>query len=80
MLQGKQSTILSTFIKLIIVIKIFVLSIFEWPFYTGYTVNSNNNIQKLIVFQITGVVCHGECSIPDNVTRNVVSQRSSGTS
>ena len=27
----------STFIKLPFVIKIFVLSIFEWPFYTGFT-------------------------------------------
>ena len=34
----KHSTILSTFIKLPFVIKIFVLSIFEWPFYTGFTV------------------------------------------
>ena len=38
MLQVDHSTILSTFIKLSIVIKIFVLSIFERPFYTGYTV------------------------------------------
>ena len=30
--------ILSTFIKLPVVIKIFVLSIFEWLFYTGFTV------------------------------------------
>ena len=30
--------ILSTFIKLPFVIKIFVLSIFEWPFYTDFTV------------------------------------------
>ena len=30
--------ILSSFIKLQIEIKIFVLSIFEWPFYTGFTV------------------------------------------
>ena len=30
-----ESAILSTFIKLPFVIKIFVLSIFEWPFYTG---------------------------------------------
>ena len=30
--------ILSTFIKLPFVIKIFDLSIFEWPFYTGFTV------------------------------------------
>ena len=27
-----------TFIKLPVVIKNFVLSIFEWPFYTGFTV------------------------------------------
>ena len=33
-----ESAILSTCIKLPFVIKIFVLSIFEWPFYTGFTV------------------------------------------
>ena len=33
-----HSAILSTFIKLSFVIKIFVLSIFEWPFYTDFTV------------------------------------------
>ena len=38
MLQGEHSAILSTFIKLPFVIKIFVLSIFEWPFYTCFTV------------------------------------------
>ena len=38
MFQGEHSAILSTFIKLQFVIKIFVLSIFEWPFYTGFTV------------------------------------------
>ena len=38
MLQGQHSAILSTFIKLPLVIEIFVLSIFEWPFYTGFTV------------------------------------------
>ena len=36
MLQGEHSAILSTFIKLPFVIKIFVLSIFKWPFYTGF--------------------------------------------
>ena len=41
MLQGKHSAILLTFIKLPSVIKIIVLSIFEWPFYTGFTVHSN---------------------------------------
>ena len=38
MLQVENSAILSTFIKLPFVIKIFVLFIFEWPFYTGFTV------------------------------------------
>ena len=35
--EGEHSAILLTFIKLPFVIKIFVLSIFEWPFYTGFT-------------------------------------------
>ena len=38
MLQGVHSAILSTFIKLPFAIKVFVLSIFEWPFYTDFTV------------------------------------------
>ena len=37
----------ATFIKLPIVIKIFVLSTFEWPFYIGFTVKHNigNRVQ-----------------------------------
>ena len=38
MLQGKHSAILSTFINLPFVIKMIVLSIFEWSFYTCFTV------------------------------------------
>ena len=38
-LQGEHSAILSTFIKLPFVIKIFVLSISEWPLKTGFTVH-----------------------------------------
>ena len=38
MLQGEHSAMLSTFIKLPFVIKIFVLSIFEWPLKAGDTV------------------------------------------
>ena len=38
MLQREHFAILLTFIKLPVVIKTFVLSIFEWPFYTGFTV------------------------------------------
>ena len=38
MLQREHSAIIRTFIKLPVVIKTFVLSIFEWPFYAGFTV------------------------------------------
>ena len=38
MLPLEHSAILLTFIKLPFVIKIFVLSFFERPFYTGFTV------------------------------------------
>ena len=40
MLQQEHSAILLTFIKLPFVIKICVLSIFGWPFYTGFSVHS----------------------------------------
>ena len=36
--KGEHSAILLTFIKLPFVIKILVLSIFEWPLKTGFTV------------------------------------------
>ena len=35
MLQREHSAILSTFIKLPVAIKTFILSIFQWPFYAG---------------------------------------------
>ena len=38
LMQGEHSAILSTFIKLPFDIKIFVLSIFEWPLNTGFNV------------------------------------------
>ena len=41
MLQGEHSAILSTFIKLPFAIKTFVLSIFECPLKTGFTVFGN---------------------------------------
>ena len=47
MLQGEHSTILSTFIKLPFVVKIFVLSIFEWPLKTGFTVQLHSGITGL---------------------------------
>ena len=51
MLQGEHCAILLTFIKLPIVIKIFVLSIFECPFYTGFAVFSILNCMKLFLDQ-----------------------------
>ena len=38
MLQVEHSVILPTFIKLPFGIETFVLSMFEWPFYTGFTI------------------------------------------
>ena len=47
MLQGEHSAILSTFIKLPFAIKILVLSIFEWPLKTGFSIcaNASNKCQ-----------------------------------
>ena len=42
MLQGEHSAILLTFIKVPFVIKIFVLSIFEWSLYTSFIVHLNS--------------------------------------
>ena len=42
MLIWEHSAILLTFIKLPFVIKIFVLSSFEWPLKTGFTVYARN--------------------------------------
>ena len=37
MLQGEHSAICLSFIELLFVIEIYVLSIFEWQFYTNFT-------------------------------------------
>ena len=50
MLQGEHSAILLTFIKLPFVINIFVLSIFEWQFYTGFTVMCSVSLIALAFF------------------------------
>ena len=55
MLKGEHFAILSTFIKLPFVIKIFALSTLEWLFYTGFTVVSilntrGDNVQDLSGF------------------------------
>ena len=48
--EWEHSAILLTFIKLPLkyVIKIFVLFIFEWPFFTGFTVIYASSLSLLI--------------------------------
>ena len=53
MLQGEHSAILLTFIKLPFVIKNFILSIFEWPFYTDFTVQPFLNFIASSRYKIT---------------------------
>ena len=52
MLQGEHSAIFLNFIKLPFVIKIFDLSVFEWPFYTDFTVYGRRVQTKLQVIGI----------------------------
>ena len=46
MLPLEHSAIVLTFIKLPFVIKIFILSIFEWPLKTGFTVLFQNYYEE----------------------------------
>ena len=48
MLKGERSATLSTFIMLPSAIKIFVVSIFEWPLKTGFTVLNYGTSSKII--------------------------------
>ena len=52
MLQGEHSAILSTFIKLPFVIKIFVLCIFEWSLKTGFAVQWKYICVKLYLISV----------------------------
>ena len=60
MLQGEHSAILSTFIKLSFVIKNFVLPIFEWLFYTGFTVHKYI-VHHMYLIQIQESLLRGFC-------------------
>ena len=60
MLQGEHSAILLTFIKLPFVIKIFVLSIFKLPFYTGFTVLLFAG-PRSAVGNVSGYRCLSDC-------------------
>ena len=58
-IEGEHSAILLTFIKLPFVIKILVLSIFEWTLMTDFTVNyiTTNGPAHLIVYKSN--ICEG---------------------
>ena len=65
MLQGEHSAILWTFIKLPFIIKIFGLSIFEWLFYTGFTVLQDGGTKQApdtCIFN-TFAAIHDKCSL-----------------
>ena len=49
---------MQVFIKLPFVIKAFVLSIFEWPFYTGVTVDFTNMLKKMLIFYLIVSQCY----------------------
>ena len=48
--RKEHSAILWTFIRLTIVIQIFVLSIFEWAFYTGFTVGCLCTLYIIVIY------------------------------
>ena len=69
MLQREHSAILSTFIKLPFVTKIFVLSVSVWPLKTGFTVISTVFVEKAPYIRVglcdifqTRYTFHGRCS------------------
>ena len=75
MLQREHSAILLTFIKLQFVIKIFVLSVFEWPLKTGFTVLTFIlfvlfNIHKYLTMKMTDICAEqlGQSLVPNQIT------------
>ena len=69
MLQVEHSAIPLTFIKLPFVIRIFVLSIFERPFYTGFTVPSKAQADTYACVRC--VYIHMSEKIDGNVAINI---------
>ena len=63
MLPLEHSAILLTFIKLPFVIKIFVLSIFELPFYTSFTVKILNLKLRLFSMASASPIASNEGSV-----------------
>ena len=70
MLQGEHSAILSTFIKLSFIINIFVLSFFEWLFYTGFTVVCSFESIYVILASSLASLCSWANLIDTNLVAN----------
>ena len=62
MLPSEHSAILRTFVKLPFVLKIFVMSIFEWSFYTGFTVCHKLGLTLLCKYFLIDNSCLGQPS------------------
>ena len=73
MLQGEHSAILLTFIKLPFVIKIFVLAIFERPFYTEFTEHPN-------IVSVSSESSPETSLLVDAISTEILSTRSGGSS
>ena len=68
MLQWEHSAILFNFNKLPIVIKRFVLSILEWPFYTGFNVlHFNFNKLPIVIKRFVLSILEWPCYTGFNV-------------
>ena len=59
----QYSAILSTFIKLLFVLKVIVLSIFEWPLKTGFTVLLNQAILEHWFVSVDKLRAFSICSL-----------------
>ena len=67
MLQGEHSAILSTCIKLPFVIKVFVLSIFEWTLKTGFAVHFLSLPSSISLFAYLSSKSSGETALTPHI-------------
>ena len=74
-----HSAILSIFIKLPFVIKIFVLSIFEWPFCTGFTVLHYFAYNKMFYLSYRAVIQKDMTKPIDTPAKKLNAKKTTGT-
>ena len=78
MLQGEHSEILLTFIKLPFVIKIFVLSFFEWPFTQVLLYLSEEESRPLYITLSYDVASGSEITPCNKIDKPLVGYRLTG--